>query len=62
MSMKLTADTVTYDARSHVLTVDGETFPVMLTNLEHLLNRPNQEDEITITFAFRTFTLRSKNE
>lgn len=61
IDLKLTADTVEYDYLSGQLVVNGMKFPVQLKNLEQLLNRPNAEDAISITFAFRTLTFRSQN-
>lgn len=61
IALKLTADVVEYDALTGQLTVNGVNFPVQLKNLEQLINRPNEEDAVSITFAFRTLTIRSRN-
>lgn len=61
IDLKLTADLVEYDALSGQLTVNGVNFPVQLENFEQLINRPNEEDAVSVTFAFRILTLRSRN-
>lgn len=61
IDLKLTADVVEYDSLTGQLVVNGVEFPVQLKNLEQLINRPNEEDALSITFAFRTLTIRSRN-
>lgn len=57
-AVKVTADVVEFDADTGLLTVDGTRFPVALMKMEHLTGRPDEEDAIAITFAFRRYIYR----